>query len=117
MARIDPQQYDAGAAAFVAHMESQPYNVFYERPAMRALVGDVAGRRVPDVACGAGSLTSEMHLAGATVVGCDGSSEMLALARERVDAQVALHHQDCCDPFAWADDSSFDLIVMSLAYH
>jgi len=117
MEQIDPQQYDAGAADFVAHMEGQPYNVLYERPAMRSLVGDVAGLRVLDVACGAGSFSQEMFDEGAKVTACDGSSEMLQIARDRISRDISLHHQDCSDSFDWATDASFDLVVMSLAYH
>lgn len=115
--RIDSRQYDAEAARLAAHMESGPYNVLYERPATRALIGEVTGLDVLDVACGAGSMTRELLDAGAHVTGCDASAGMLAIARERVGSEAALHTQDCNDPFTWAADHSFDLIVMSLAYH
>jgi len=117
IARIDPERYDDGATDFVAHMEAGPYNVLYERPAIRELIGDVDGLRVLDVACGAGPLVQELTASGADVVGSDGSSEMLRLARERVGPEIDLHHQDCCEPFTWAESASFDLVVMSLAYH
>jgi len=117
MEQIDPAQYDLPASDFAEHMERQAYNVLYERPAMRSLVGDVAGLRVLDVACGAGSLSAEMFDSGAQVVGIDASNEMLQLARQRVGDDIDFIQQDCSKPFTWADDGSFDLIVMSLAYH
>lgn len=117
MVHIDPAQYDVAASDFASHMEKQSYNVLYERPAMRALVGEVNGLRVLDVACGAGSLSAEMLAAGAQVVGSDASLEMLQLASERVGDEVEFVHQDCSAPFTWAADQSFDMVVMSLAYH
>lgn len=116
-ADIKPNQYDADAEQFAAHMERQPYNVLYERPATRELIGDVAGLSVLDVACGAGALAEDLIASGARVVGSDASQRMLDLAGPRVGPDVELHHQDCSDPFAWANDASFDLVVMALAYH
>jgi SAM-dependent methyltransferase len=116
-AGIKPNQYDDHAEQFAAHMESQPYNVLYERPATRALIGDVADLDVLDVACGAGALAEDLIASGARLVGGDASQPMLDLARKRIGDDVPLHHQDCSDPFTWASDASFDLVVMALAYH
>lgn len=116
-AGIKPNQYDPHAEQFAAHMERQPYNVLYERPATRALIGEVAGLDVLDVACGAGALAQNLVESGATVVGSDASQPMLDMARNRLGDAVPLHLQDCSDPFPWAGDASFDLVVMALAYH
>lgn len=116
-AGIKPNQYDADAEQFAAHMERQPYNVLYERPATRKLIGDVAGLDVLDVACGAGALAEDLIASGARVVGSDASQLMLDLAQSRLGADVELHLQDCSVPFSWARDASFDLVVMALAYH
>ncbi len=116
-AGIKPNQYDGRAGQLAAHMERQPYNVLYERPATRELIGDVAGLDVLDVACGAGSLASDLIESGARIVGSDASQPMLDLARARVGPDIALHHQDCSEPFDWASAASFDLVVMALAYH
>ena len=42
------------AADYVAEVERSPYLTLYEQPALRALLGPVAGRRVLDAGCGAG---------------------------------------------------------------
>lgn len=116
-AGIQPNQYDDHAEQFAAHMESQPYNVLYERPATRDLIGHVAGLDVLDVACGAGALLEDLTASEARVVGSDASQPMLDLARHRLGPDTPLHLQDCSEPFPWADDASFDLVVMALAYH
>src|ERR1700761_1311649 len=42
--------YDSFAEAYTAENESSIWNTYYERPAMLALAGDVAGRRILDAA-------------------------------------------------------------------
>lgn len=46
-------------------------------------LGDLKGRRVLDLDCGDGWLSSLMDKAGAHVIGLDGSARLLELARER----------------------------------
>lgn len=46
--------YDGFAEAYAAENENSLVNAYYERPAMLALAGDVAGRRILDAGCGSG---------------------------------------------------------------
>ena len=46
--------YDSFAEAYSAETENNLINAYYERPAMLALAGDVAGRRILDAGCGSG---------------------------------------------------------------
>ena len=117
MPEPDPAQYDAFAGEYEAHAEVAPYNALYDRPATLRLIGDVAGRRVLDAACGPGLYLEELLARGADVVGCDGSAAMVELARARVDgrAEVRVHSLD--EPLTWVPDGSVDLVVCALAYH
>ena len=62
--------------------KEQPWRTRIELFSLMNLIGDVAGKKVVDVACGEGWLTREIRKAGASeVVGVDISEEMIALAR------------------------------------
>ena len=88
MPQPDPAQYDAFAGEYESHAEVAPYNALYDRPATLRLIGDVAGRRVLDAACGPGIYLEELLDRGADVVGCDGSAAMVELARARVGGRA-----------------------------
>ncbi|MFE2480770.1 methyltransferase domain-containing protein [Streptomyces sp. NPDC059389] len=115
----DPAQvndYDGFAEAYSAENETSLVNAYYERPAMLAIAGDVAGRRILDAGCGSGPLSAALHDRGAVVTGIDASAGMLALARRRLGADVALHTADLGDPLPF-DDDAFDDVVASLVLH
>jgi SAM-dependent methyltransferase len=44
-------------------------------------LGDIQGLEVLDLGCGSGWFTKELHLAGAKVLGIDGSAELLKIAK------------------------------------
>jgi ubiquinone/menaquinone biosynthesis C-methylase UbiE len=76
--------YDSFAEAYSAGNEASLVNAYYERPAMLALAGDVAGRRILDAGCGSGPLFAALRDRGAIVTGFDKSAGMLELARRRL---------------------------------
>ncbi|MFF1651083.1 class I SAM-dependent methyltransferase [Streptomyces sp. NPDC058240] len=108
--------YDSFAEAYAAENENNLVNAYYERPAMMALAGDVAGRRVLDAGCGSGPLTAALRDRGAVVTGIDASAGMLALARRRLGDDAALHVVDLHDRLPFAD-GAFDDVVASLVLH
>ena len=113
----DPAQYDAFAAEYEAHAAVAPYNALYDRPATLRLIGDVAGRRVLDAACGPGFYIDELLALGADVMGCDAAPTMIELARARVGDRAELRVHSLDDPFTWIEDESIDVVVCALAYH
>jgi SAM-dependent methyltransferase len=108
--------YDSFAEAYSAENENNLVNAYYERPAMLALAGDVAGRRILDAGCGAGPLSAALRDRGAVVTGIDASEGMLNLARRRLGGDVALHRIDLSDRLPFAD-GAFDDVVASLVLH
>src|SRR5256714_7674031 len=70
------------------------------------------GEKVLDVATGTGAVAEELlRQKGCTVVGVDQSPEMLAVARERLPADVELVEAGAEDlPF---DDASFDALTFT----
>lgn len=108
--------YDSFAEAYSADNEHSLMNAYYERPAMLALAGAVAGHRILDAGCGSGPLSAALRDRGAEVTGIDASTAMLALARRRLGADAALHLADLRDPLPFADDA-FDDVVTSLVLH
>ena len=108
--------YDSFAEAYAAENENNLVNAYYERPAMLALAGDVAGRRVLDAGCGSGALSAALRDRGAIVTGVDASAGMLALAGRRLGADADLHVVDLRDRLPFAD-GAFDDVVASLVLH
>ncbi len=109
-------EYDAMAEAYAeANLES-PYNAYYERPATKRLLGDVSGKRVLEVGCGAGPLTEWLVQNDALVTALDVSPEMVRLAQARVGDRARIVVGDLAMPLA-ASSASFDVVVASLVMH
>lgn len=108
--------YDAFAEVYSAENEQNLFNAYYERPAMLALAGDVAGHRVLDAGCGSGALSAALRERGASVTGLDASTGMLALARRRLGEGADLHEGRLGEPLPFGD-GTFDDVVASLVLH
>lgn len=107
-------QYDMFADEYLGHAKDGFFNAYYDRPACLSLLGDVAGRRILDAACGPGLYAEELIRRGAEVVGLDQSPRMVELCRERV-GQGDFRVHDLADPISWLPDSSVDLVLFALA--
>ncbi|MGW6931303.1 class I SAM-dependent methyltransferase [Lentzea sp. NPDC054927] len=108
--------YDQLAETYSESNETDIQNAYYERPAVLALAGDVAGRRILDAGCGAGPLLAELRERGAAVSGFDLSAGMVDLARRRLGDDVDLRVADLAAPLPYAD-GAFDDVVASLVLH
>lgn len=108
-------QYDSFADEFLEHAAEGLFNAHYDRPAVLRLLGDVAGRRVLDAACGPGLYAEELVRRGAQVAGFDQSPRMVELAASRVPAGEFRVH-DLADPLDWLPDASVDVVLLALAY-
>jgi SAM-dependent methyltransferase len=108
--------YDSFAEAYTASAENNLINAYYERPAMLALAGDVAGRRILDAGCGSGSLFAALRDRGGLVTGIDRSAGMLALARRRLGDDADLRVAELGGPLPFPD-GMFDYVTASLVLH
>jgi SAM-dependent methyltransferase len=83
-----------------------------ERRLILDLLGDVRGKRVLDVGCGDGDLAVALAGRGATVVGLDPSTAMLAAARERAEraAQPVSFVSGVAEALPFAP-GNFDIVV------
>ena len=116
---VDPpgvNDYDSFAEAYTASNENNLLNAYYERPAMLALAGDVAGRRILDAGCGSGPLFAALRDRGALVTGIDKSAGMLRLARRRLGEDADLKVAELGSPLPFPD-GTFDDVTASLVLH
>jgi SAM-dependent methyltransferase len=111
-----PNNYDSFAEAYTAQTEANLINGYYARPALLALAGDVAGRRILDAGCGSGPLSAALRDQGAIVTGVDSSVKMLELARRRLGDGADLQVADLGNPLPFPD-GAFDDVVASLVLH
>lgn len=86
-------------------------------PPLFAMLGNVAGLRVLDLACGNGHNTRRLARLGAQVTGVDASAGIIARCRERERREplgITYHHADAerLDIF---DNTTFDLVVCQMA--
>jgi len=109
--------YDAFADAFDLHAATGAYNAHYDRPALLGLLGEVQGLRVLDVGCGPGLYAEELEERGADVIGIDVSAEMIRIAEQRLAGRASFRVHDLETPLDWAEDGSFDVVVMALVLH
>ena len=107
-------QYDGFADDYLDHARSRFYNAHYDRPVCLDLLGDVAGLRVLDAACGPGLYAESLAANGADVVGFDQSPRMVELASERVPNGTFRVH-DLARPLDWLDSGSVDRVLFALA--
>lgn len=108
--------YERYAREYAAKNDSAPFNVLYERPAVLALLGDVAGLRVLDAGCGPGAHAEALQRRGATVTGCDRSGPELAIARKRLAPETRLDQTDLTGALPYPA-GEFDAVLCSLVLH
>lgn len=108
--------YDTIADAYSAENDSSLLNQYDNRPAIRSLLGDVAGRQVLDAGCGSGNTLVDLVGGGATAIGIDGSQAMIDIACDRLGSDANLRVADLSASLPF-QDTLFDDVVCSLALH
>ncbi|MBN1439397.1 MAG: methyltransferase domain-containing protein [Anaerolineales bacterium] len=112
---ISKKAYDKIADAYAAITDKKPHNAYYDRPAVKSLIGDVAGRKIADVGCGTGAYAQWLADRGARVTAIDANEKMLAHARKRVGGRASFHLANMEEPFPFLKDGSLDGVLSALA--
>src|SRR5258708_7388245 len=97
--------YDALADAYVEATRDNLYNARYERPALRALAGDVRGLDVLDAACAGGDQALWLHEQGARVSAFDANARMVEIARGRLPSEIDVRIHDLRQPLPFGKES------------
>jgi ubiquinone/menaquinone biosynthesis C-methylase UbiE len=86
-------------------------------PPVFRLVGNVAGQRVLDLACGNGYISRRFARAGAQVIGVDANALIIerAHAREAREPLGITYHVSDAAHLEMLEDSIFDLVVCNMA--
>ncbi|NHN47243.1 methyltransferase domain-containing protein [Halostella sp. JP-L12] len=92
-----------------------PLQRHYSWPATKAMLPELADRRVLDAGCGVGDHVEWLLDRGATVVGVDASEAAVDRARSRFDdaAAAAFRRADLTEPLAF-DGGAFDVVLSHL---
>lgn len=98
----------------MARSETNLWNASWDRPAIRSMLPDVAGKRVLDAGCAGGANTEWLLDQGASVVAVDITPRMVDLTRERVGSRAKVHLHDLREPMPFLGDGSIDVVVSSL---
>ena len=101
--------YDRMGLSFQQHAADSAYNAHYDRPAMLAALGPVAGRRVLDAACSPSLYLRELLERGAEVTGFDASPIMVGLARQQAAGRARIDQAVLGEPL-----SPRELVVLAL---
>lgn len=108
----DPQLAQVYASVSAGNV----FNAEYERPAMRAAIGEVRGLAVLDAGCAAGEHAAWLVENGAQVTAIDASPAMVQLARERLADRARVLQADLAQPLPFGN-ASFDAILSSMTLH
>lgn len=92
--------------------KQQPWRIHVESFTFMALIGDLAGKAVLDVACGEGFYTRQLRRLGAArVVGVDLSEGMIALARKQEARQPLGIDYQVGDAKCLTLPATYDLVI------
>lgn len=115
-----PISYDAYqqlANHYHQHVDTKPFNAYYERPGTISLLPDVENKTVLDAGCGAGWYTKWLLDHGAKVTSIDFSENMVNATKQRVGDRANVYQADLNLPFSNLKSKTYDLIVSPLTLH
>jgi SAM-dependent methyltransferase len=109
--------YAEHADRYAEHSRHSGPNAHYDRPAILRLAGDLAGKRVLELGCAAGTLTAQLADRGADVLALDREPRLAELARRRLGDRARVEVADLEQPLDLVADGGVDVVVASLVLH
>ncbi len=107
------RSWDSIADDWVRHADTNDYRNDLLMPFMLELLGDVRGISILDLGCGEGGYSRELAKRGAKIVGVDGSSRLVARARERApDIDYVVANANGLQPI---QSESFEIVMASMS--
>lgn len=114
---ISLDAYNNMAEYYYNHVDTKPYNAYYERPATISILPQVEGKSVLDAGCAAGWYTNWLIENGAKVTSIDFSAKMIEMTKRRVGEKAKIIEADLNEPLDFIGDKEFDLVLSSLTLH
>jgi SAM-dependent methyltransferase len=108
------EAYESLAESYAALAPTKAHNAYYERPAMLSLLPPVENKQVFDAGCGPGIYAEWLVTKGASVVACDLSPRMLALAEARLQGRAQFFMADLSGPLMNLESASIDIVLSAL---
>ncbi|HJR09344.1 MAG TPA: class I SAM-dependent methyltransferase [Pyrinomonadaceae bacterium] len=109
--------YEGIAGKYAEKVDTQPWNAYYERPAVISLLPSLSNAKVLDAGCGSGWYAEYLLGRGAAVTAFDVNSEFVTLTRTRVGERARVLRADLADPLDFAEAGEFDVVVCPLVMH
>ncbi len=114
----EPERYyDAMGEGYIKKGEKSLFNAYYERPAIKSLLPEVADKNVLEIGCAGGAITEWLVTQGARVIAVDISEEMVKYARERIGSKAEILKADASEPLDFLEPGSVDVVLASLVLH
>lgn len=107
--------YQESADRYVERAETNLWNAHWDRPAVRALLPPLLGKRVLDAGCAGGAQSAWLLEQGAEVVAIDITPRMVELTRERTGGKAEVRLHDMRQPMSFLATASVEVVLSSLA--
>lgn len=112
------QAYEKMATIYEENNEKDmAYNIYYDRPGIIELLGEVKNKHVLDVGCAAGFFSKWAIDQGGIVTAIDYSDAMVEKTKSLTEGLADVKKADIAEPMPFLCDDYYDVIIASLVLH